>query len=373
MVIGRRALAGLGVLIASGTGQAWGAGGLPSARLQATGRGATLRLALEGPLEWHWQAAEAPLRLTLVLQPARWRGPIELGPAGPITGGAFDAATGRLTLRLSRPALPRLVSAEAGRLIIAITPSTAEAFVTASQRAGGVLAGQVPTLPLVVIDPGHGGFDPGAIGARGTQEKRITLAAAQALRRALEEGGQCRVALTRTRDAFLPLADRVAFARSHDAALLVSLHADSAPGARGASVYTLAETASDPLSEALARRENDADLAGGLALPSVPSDVQAILLSLMRQETRLDATRFARMAVRELAHATPILPNPQREAGFIVLKAPEIPSVLVEMGFLSDARDEAALRKPEHRTQIAAALARAVETWLASVQRPSSR
>ena len=373
MVIGRRALAGLGVLIASGTGQAWGAGGLPSARLQATGRGATLSLALEGPLEWHWQAAEAPLRLMLVLQPARWRGPIELGPAGPITGGAFDAATGRLTLRLSRPALPRLVAAQAGRLIIAITPSNAEAFVTASQRAGGVLAGQVPALPLVVIDPGHGGFDPGAIGARGTQEKRITLAAAQALRRALEEGGQCRVALTRTRDAFLPLADRVAFARSHDAALLVSLHADSAPGARGASVYTLAETASDPLSEALARRENDADLAGGLALPSVPSDVQAILLSLMRQETRLDATRFARMAVRELAHATPILPNPQREAGFIVLKAPEIPSVLVEMGFLSDARDEAALRKPEHRTQIAAALARAVETWLASVQRPSSR
>jgi N-acetylmuramoyl-L-alanine amidase len=158
----------------------------------------------------------------------------------------------------------------------------------------------------------------------------------------------------------------VAFARTREAALLISLHADSAPGAKGASVYTLAETASDPLSEALARRENNADLAGGLSLPSVPPEVQAILLSLMRQETRGDAARFAGAAVRELTRTVAILPKPRREADFIVLKAPEVPSVLVEMGFLSDPGDEAALRKPEHRALIAASLARAVEAWLTS-------
>jgi N-acetylmuramoyl-L-alanine amidase len=105
-------------------------------------------------------------------------------------------------------------------------------------------------------------------------------------------------------------------------------------------------------------------------LPSVPPEVQAILLSLMRQETLGDSARFARVAVRELTRAVPILPKPRREAGFIVLKAPEVPSVLVEMGFLSDPEDEAALRQPEHRALIAASLARAVEAWVGSTQRP---
>ncbi|MCA4920478.1 MAG: N-acetylmuramoyl-L-alanine amidase, partial [Roseomonas sp.] len=257
----------------------------------------------------------------------------------------------------------------AGRLLVEIAPASSEAFAAAARRDMPLAPGSAPALPLVVIDPGHGGYDPGAIGRRGTEEKRLTLAAAQALRRNLQEGGKCRVAMTRERDEFISLADRVAFARTREAALLISLHADSAPGAKGASVYTLAETASDPLSEALAQRENNADLAGGLTLPSVPPEVQAILLSLMRQETLGDSARFARVAVRELTRAVDVLPKPRREAGFIVLKAPEVPSVLVEMGFLSDPGDEAALRKPEHRALIAASLARAVETWLPSAPR----
>ncbi|MBR0678787.1 N-acetylmuramoyl-L-alanine amidase, partial [Roseomonas alkaliterrae] len=221
-------------------------------------------------------------------------------------------------------------------------------------------------LPLVVLDPGHGGRDPGAIGANGTEEKRIVLATALDLRRRLEAGRACRVLLTRSRDVFVPLAERVEFARRRDAALFLSLHADSAPGARGASVYTLSETASDAMSEALARRENRADLAGGLRLPSVSPEVQRILISLMRQETRAGSARLARLAVRELGEEVPLLPNTHREAGFVVLKAPEIPSALIELGFLSDARDEAALRRPEHRAKLAAALARAVRGWLAS-------
>ena len=143
------------------------------------------------------------------------------------------------------------------------------------------------------------------------------------------------------------------FARRREAALFVSLHADSAPGARGASVYTLAETASDAMTEALARRENRADLAGGLRLPSVSPEVQRILISLMRQETRAGSARIARLAVRELGEEVPLLPNTHREAAFVVLKAPEIPSALVELGFLSDPRDEAALRRPDHRARLA--------------------
>lgn len=221
-------------------------------------------------------------------------------------------------------------------------------------------------LPVVVLDPGHGGRDPGAIGRAGTHEKRITLAAALELKRRLEKGGRCRVVLTRTRDTFVPLGARIGLARRHQAALFLSLHADSAPGARGASVYTLSETASDALAAALARRENQADAAGGLRLPSVPPEVQRILLSLMRQETRAGSERLARLAVSRLRGEVPLLPNTHRRAGFVVLKAPDVPAALVEMGFLSHPLDEAALNSPAHRARVAAALAGAVQDFLRS-------
>jgi N-acetylmuramoyl-L-alanine amidase len=368
MGIGRRHFLGLGGVVLGSTQPALAAS-VNAARLTTEGRAARLNLTLEGPLPWEWRAFSQPLRLVFSLPGASWQGPVRLGPAGPVASAVFDGEAKELRLNLARPALPRRLPGPPGRLLVEITPASTEAFAAAARREAPLAQGSAPALPLVVIDPGHGGYDPGAIGRRGTEEKRLTLAAAQALRRKLQEGGKCRVAMTRERDEFISLADRVAFARTRDAALLISLHADSAPGAKGASVYTLAETASDPLSEALALRENNADLAGGLTLPSVSPEVQAILLSLMRQETRGDAARFARGAVRELTRAVPVLPKPRREAGFIVLKAPEVPSVLVEMGFLSDPEDEAALRKPEHRALIAASLARAVEAWLASAPR----
>ncbi len=220
-------------------------------------------------------------------------------------------------------------------------------------------------LPLVVLDPGHGGKDPGTIGVSGTQEKRITLAAGLELKRVLEATGRCRVALTRGRDVFVPLNGRVDFARKRDAALFVSLHADSAPGARGASVYTLSDRASDSLSAGLARRENQADLRGGLRLPPVSPEVERILFSLVRQETRAGSDRMANSVVRALGGEVPLLPNTHRQAAFAVLKAPEIPSVLVEMGFLSDRRDEAALKLPAHRAKVARALAQGIHGWLA--------
>jgi N-acetylmuramoyl-L-alanine amidase len=221
-----------------------------------------------------------------------------------------------------------------------------------------------PPAPLVVLDPGHGGKDPGAIGVSGTYEKHVSLAAALELKAQLEAGGHYRVALTRTRDRFIPLETRVAIAQGHGAALFVSMHADALAdhSVRGASVYTLATAASDAQTAALAQRENSADRFADPAWHTSP-EVTRILASLVRRETRVGSTRFARDLVGSLDQDVPMLPNPDRHAGFVVLKAADIPSVLVEMGFMSNPRDEADLRRPAHRKQVATAMKRAVDAF----------
>ncbi len=222
--------------------------------------------------------------------------------------------------------------------------------------------------PLVVLDPGHGGKDPGAIGVSGTYEKHVALAAALELQRQLLAGGQYRVELTRTRDVFIPLEQRVTFAQGRGAALFVSMHADalSDHGVRGASVYTLADAASDAQTAALARRENAADRFGTPNFHDTPPEVSRILGSLVRQETRQGASRMANRVVGELGRDVPLLQNPNRHARFMVLKAADIPSVLVEMGFMSNRADEAALRKPDHRARVASAMRRAVDAFFAA-------
>lgn len=223
------------------------------------------------------------------------------------------------------------------------------------------------SLPLVVLDPGHGGRDPGAVGAAGTYEKQITLGAAQELRRQLDRGGRCRVELTRSRDVFIPLRDRVAFAQNRGAMLFLSLHADALNdrSVRGASVYTLSDTASDAQSAALAVRENNADRLGGPRFRDMPPAVANILGSLVRQETRTGAARVANRLVGAMKGDVGLLTNPKRHAGFMVLRAADIPSVLVEMGFMSNPNDEAALRRADYRARVAGALRRAVEIYLA--------
>ena len=239
---------------------------------------------------------------------------------------------------------------------------------TAAPRRAQASARPAQGVPLIILDPGHGGADPGAIGPGGTQEKRLTLAIALELKRQLERQGRVRVALTRTRDVFVPLARRVDIAREREAALLLSIHADALPpgqpSVRGASVYTLAETATDPLAAALARQENLADRAGGLRLPSVSPEVQRILLSLMRHETRAGSERLARLAVSALEGDVPLLGQPLRQARFVVLKAPDVPSALVECGFLSHPQEEAALRRADHRARVAASLAEAIGAFV---------
>jgi N-acetylmuramoyl-L-alanine amidase len=223
-----------------------------------------------------------------------------------------------------------------------------------------------------MLDPGHGGKDPGAIGVTGTYEKHIAFAAAEELQRNLNRAGRCRVELTRGRDVFIPLQDRVAIAQRRDARLFLSLHADalSDPGVRGASIYTLSDTASDAQTAALARRENSADRFGGPSFRNMPPAIASILGSLVRRETREGSVRIARHLVNAMRPAgrqsgIKLLTHPTRHAGFMVLRAADIPSALVEMGFMSNPQDEAALRHPEYRTRVATVLAQAVEGFLA--------
>ncbi|TDH59420.1 N-acetylmuramoyl-L-alanine amidase [Dankookia rubra] len=363
---GRRPLLALAAALAAGPAQA---ARRPSSWLSLrVERGRTLiTLALDRPTAWRLTALDGPPRLLVDLPNLPWRGPARQPGEGVVKSleRQGSGSSQQLVIVLAAPVGPPSAGVTGGRLVLGLAPGPAAGF--ARLADGRNLAAAAPPrgpLPLVVLDPGHGGKDPGAIGARGTQEKRITLAAALELKRQLEAGGRCRVALTRSRDVFIPLGDRIELARRREAALFLSLHADSAPGARGASVYTLSETATDSFSAALARRENEADRAGGLRLPSVPPEVQRILLSLMRQETRAGSEKLARLAVAALEAEVALLPNTHRRAGFVVLKAPDVPSALVEMGFLSHPQDEAALNKAAHRARLATALAETVHGFL---------
>ncbi len=244
-------------------------------------------------------------------------------------------------------------------------------LMAASKRVGPAGAGRhaAPArapLPVVVLDPGHGGKDPGAIGWSGTYEKHIAYAAAIELQRQLLASGRYQVHLTRAPDQFIPLDDRVSIAQGHRAALFVSLHADALGDheVRGASVYTLSDTASDAQSAALAVRENSADrfAAPGHASGLSPQ-VTAILASLVAHETRLGSARMQGGTVASLGACTRLLARPGRHAAFAVLKAPDVPSILVEMGFMSNPQDEAALRRADHRALVASALRRAIDRY----------
>jgi len=224
-----------------------------------------------------------------------------------------------------------------------------------------------PPRPLVMLDPGHGGKDPGAIGVSGTYEKHVAIAAAAELRQQLLATGRYRVSLSRDSDMFIPLEDRVAIAQGRQAALFVSMHADALhdPGVRGASVYTLSENASDAQTASLAQTENNADRYGGPHVHATSPEVQRILASLVRQETRVGSARMARSVVSAFRPRVALLTNPDRHAAFVVLKAADIPSVLVEMGFMSNRLDEMALRQASHRALVANAMAQAIDAYFA--------
>lgn len=225
-----------------------------------------------------------------------------------------------------------------------------------------------PGLPLVVLDPGHGGRDPGAPGVDGVTEKALTLEAARAIRDALLASGRVRVAMTRDDDSFVPLQQRTDIGRRLGAALFLSLHCDSAadPLAAGGTLYTLSDVASDKEAARMAARENRADLLAGVDLGSERADIASLLIDLAQRRTMGVSARYADLLAREVAPAMRLHARPRRMAALMVLKAPDMPSVLFELGYVSNAEDAQALVSPEGRARLAAAVRRATEIYLAT-------
>lgn len=296
--------------------------------------------------------------------------------------GQFAPGKSRIVIDLARPARIERATAQSiaggkpARLTIELSAATAEQFRANVRPAAAppASAGVAPPpaapgqKPLVIIDPGHGGVDSGAYGRSGLVEKDVVFEFARDLARKIEAGGKLRAAMTRESDVFVSLDERVRIARASGAALLVSVHADSikdAAGVAGATVYTMADRASDAEAARIAESENAADRAAGADLTESAGDVADILSDLTRRETRAFAHLYARSLVGYLSKATRLNKNPNRSAGFKVLKAPDIPSVLLELGYLSSEKDAQAMASPEWREKATQAVARSVEAFFA--------
>jgi len=226
-------------------------------------------------------------------------------------------------------------------------------------------------IPVVVIDAGHGGVDPGAIGASGVYEKKIALEYAKDLAAKLRKSGQYKVVMTRDRDIFLPLRERVRIAHSAGADLFISLHANTHPrrATKGFSVYTLSNKASDKEAAALAALENKADVIGGVDLGEYSDDVQNILIDFAQAKTNELSVRFARdVMLGEIKREARLLGRPWRSAGFAVLKAPDVPSVLLELGYISNPEEERLLVSKKHRDRLTDAIAKSVDTYFRTTE-----
>jgi N-acetylmuramoyl-L-alanine amidase len=289
--------------------------------------------------------------------PGRSRIVIDL--ASPATVGKIETATRPkdgavlLTIPLQRADREAFRKAAA-----AADPAPAQARTAAPEPAD--------RRPLIMVDAGHGGTDPGAIAVGGVFEKDIVFGFAQALVEKLEAGGRYRVRMTRDRDVFVPLAERVRLAREAKADLFVSIHADSisaAPQVRGATIYTGSEKATDAESAKLAERENRADAAAGVDAAEAPPDIADILQELTLRETRGFSSGFARTLMGQLAPVMEMSSKPHREARFVVLRSPDVPSVLVELGYLSSKRDLEMLQSPEWRAGVTGSMAKAIDLF----------
>ena len=268
------------------------------------------------------------------------------------------------------------VPPEPARLVVDVVPTTAPDFETAAALDRAKLDAATPPAdvarlvdsgrPIVVIDPGHGGIDSGASGKDGLLEKDVTLEFSLELARQLKVGGEVEPLLTRDGDQFLALSERVEVAEKHRAALFISVHADSVAEdyVRGATVYTLSDDASDSISAALAARENRSDILAGLSLEDQPDEVADILFDLARRETKNLSVRFAKALVSDLDGSVPLNGNPWRRGAFRVLKAPDVPSVLLELGYLSNEEDEKLFRSEEWPRVEAEVTAKAIKAFL---------
>ncbi len=344
-------------------------------------------LDLSGPTSFRAFALSEPPRIVVDMEPMtarvdtsrRAKGGLVLG----YRFGRFSASTSRLVfdiagpVRIERSFLLPPNSSYGHRLVIDLTRSAARVVVRAPRKSATPATPKVrtpiprphPNRPrkprTIAIDPGHGGQDPGAIGVNGVYEKDITLRFALALKRALEMTRNYRVVLTRGNDEYVRLRERIAIAREANADLFISLHADSLKNrtTRGASVYTLSETASDKEAAALAAKENRSDIIAGLDLTEQNDEVTSILIDLTQRETMNQSARYANLVLAEFRKSVRVLRKSHRFAGFVVLKAPDVPSVLVELGYLSNRDDVRYLSSRSGRQALVTAIVRATQTY----------
>lgn len=350
---------------------------------------------LDSEPNFKWFLLRAPHRLVIDLPDTRFGfEPETLSARGMVTGvryGNLGTESSRIILSASGPFEVERLSVLGNertpgfRMMVDLVATSEEAFASAladqATTTGSTIAASKSdrlgdaaphaARPFrVVIDPGHGGIDGGAEGLHGTVEKDITLSFARELRDAIEAAGRHDVFMTRDDDSFLRLDERVRIARQHEADLFISVHADTInlKGIRGATVYTISEKASDSLAAAAAKRENLADAVAGIELADENQHVADILFDLTRRETHGFSVSFARSLVGELTGAVELINNPLRSAGFRVLRAPDVPSVLVELGYLSNPDDEKQLTDKEWRLRAARSIAAAVDLFAAARQ-----
>lgn len=301
--------------------------------------------------------------------------------------GQFAPGRSRVVVDLDGPAkilrVESVPAGEAARLVLEVAPTDDEKFAAAVAESAKAtleseLAAPAPVAsdanadkPVVVIDPGHGGVDMGASGRHGEHEKDIVLEFAKALQAKVEAGGRLRALLTRSDDVFVPLGDRVRFARSNNAELFLSIHADTLgePYVEGATVYTVSSKASDAEAARIAEKENLADQAAGLERKEDVEEVGDILFELTRRETRAFSRQFSTTLIARWKDAGSLNKNPARSASFVVLKAFDVPSVLLELGYLSSEKDLARLTAPHWRERAAEKTAEAVAGFFAARSR----
>ncbi|MFC4213858.1 N-acetylmuramoyl-L-alanine amidase [Pseudophaeobacter arcticus] len=359
-------------------------------RISDTGRGVDFQLGLSQGVPYRLFTLDGPARLVLDFQEVDWTG---LDPDAFLSGeavasvqfGTYVPGWSRMVLELAEPMVVAAAALEvdpvtaAAVLKVELQPSTPEDFAKAAgapqdarwdlpaPQALDVLPYRDENAPLlVVLDPGHGGIDPGAKAAGGIVEKDLMLQFALELGEVLVRSGQFAVQVTRDGDYFVSLERRTALAHQAGADLFISLHADSLTQghAHGSTVYTLSQEATDAASASLAERHDRADLLSGTDLSQTDDLVVGVMLDLARQETQPRSQALARALVAGLKEqGGPLNRKPLRSAGFSVLKSADIPSVLVEIGFLSSARDLANLQDPEWRRQTATAMLKGLINW----------
>jgi N-acetylmuramoyl-L-alanine amidase len=352
---------------------------------------------LSDPLNMRTFTLNNPNRVVIDMPAVQWHldGPPRPTGHGAIRSyryGLFRPGNSRFVIDLNQPVTVSdalVLPPEGGfgyRVVIDLFPTTQAKFdqtagwpadLKAREAAAERVAAlpPVPVLPstgskkTVVIDPGHGGIDSGTNGVNGLLERDLVLDEGLRLARALRRDPNYTVYMTRDTDVFIPLRERVNIGRAHKADLFISLHADSNPGTdvTGLSIYTLSESGSDKEAAALARKENQSDVIAGVDLGGENSTVAPILIDLEQRDTMNKSTRFAQLALSSLSHVTDILPRqPHRSAAFVVLKAPDVPSVLIELGYLSNSSDADQMNTARWRNGVADAIASAVERHFAS-------